>query len=314
VSKQGGESPEGRFAANAVSATRVLDLDWGDLYGFAEVAVGYSVLQEYVDAGAGHTVRYISRLLPMPYGALKGPGGRPFLWATDVPRWKALGRTTGPGLLDGVATYTKARAWIQFSTLTYELASDAECVPYAGSSSPLAPYGFPDEGLLKRFVTRLWRPAHRVQTLPLGVMKVIDASPKPIREPLPFNIPMAEIIYIHHGRPEVPYKAITAAVNTVNDADFDGGRFKAGTLLCETPDVRPYFSPLGIRIYDVHFRFRWRPNVDSGGTARGWNYAYLKKPSTGALDYWEVSSDGTGGGTRLFRTSDLTALFRPDWD
>jgi hypothetical protein len=318
VGKGSAESPRGRFATDNVSATRVLEVPWAQLYDFARAVVGYPVLRSRLDGS--NLVRYVTRVTPMPYSALlRGPDAsigtlNPFLWATDIPEWHGVGKySIDPAT--GTATYPTARLTVVYSTLTYDVAEDALCIPPAG---PLQPYNVPDEGYyLTRHFTRFWRPAQRVESLPFGLMQTVDdataANRIPVRKGIPFTVPLADVTYVQHACPYVPTRAIQATMNRINLDPFDNGRFPAETLLCLTPDIQPYFSPIGDRLYNLIWRFRFQPNVDVGGTARGWNYVFYKKPGTTVIDYVPVSSTGLSTGTKPFRTADFSALLRPDW-
>jgi hypothetical protein len=322
VSKGRAESPRGSFATDNVQATRVLEVDWANLYPFARSVVGYPVLRSFLDGGSGNLVRYVSRVTPMPYSALlRSPDSfgtlGPFMYATDILEWHGVGQYS-IDLATGTATYPRARLTVVYSTLTYDVAEDALCVPPAG---PLAALNKPDEGYyLTRHFTRFWRPAQRVDFVPFGAMITVDdvtaANRLPVRRGIPFYVPLADVTYVQHACPYVPSKAIQAAVNKINATAFDNDRFPAETLLCLTPDIQPYFSPIGDRLYNLVWRFKWQPNVDAGGTPRGWNYFHWKKPGVtpATIDYAPVSTTGLSTGTKMYRTTEFRDLLRPDWN
>jgi hypothetical protein len=312
---QGG-GPVIQLADDASRIERPIQVAHVNYYGAAAAFLGYSLLPQ---VGA---VKYISRTTPHPYEDMLDINARPWLYARSISRLEGVGPRGKRA--NGSPAFDLARMTLVYTSLTYDIKEDTDpnviglAEDATGVANPLA--GLPDEARLTRYVTRLYRPAHRVVTIPQALMQWVPIPPNEpagtILEATGKSEPGLELTYIHHLRPDVPINAIQQAMGKVNQYTFDG--FPAETLLCEAPDIRPIVSPIGDRIYDVQFRFVFRPKYNANGVATGHNH-FLRcwRNTTGAalqLDYRRanLSSTGTAASGNVYPSFNFLKLFRPD--
>lgn len=322
-------SPVYQLADDQARLTRDLACAWDDQVLLAANLVGWPQL---VTEGA---VTYISRVLPHGYPGIVVNGGpddgKPILWATAVNRLRGDGRSSAETPAgDGTTRYDApdvgeagvpagavppaemtARLLVEYRSPLYDVRADADCLG-TGSSALV---GKPDEGTLKRFVERYFEPAFKAQTVPKNLFRTVETTPRPVEEPPTKVHATANLVYVHRMRPDLPMKAIQAAVGKLNSTVFDAfgapPGYPAGTLLCLPPRVRPYVSALGQRLYDLRFAFALAYNVDAGDIPRGWNGPWVTR-TDGTIDYTEISLTGTAAGGHLYKTYDMTKLFQPD--
>jgi hypothetical protein len=226
---------------------------------------------------------------------------------------------------------------VQYGTLPYDVLLDKQVIAGGG---PLQ--GYPDESWnlgLSRFVSAFWKASSRILTLPQGVMywkpNPLDpkpnANPESIRMGIPFKEGGGTLTLIWHRvpLPAIPFGAIQACQNCINDTPFFNSIFPAQTVLFEDHDRKPVYLPNGLRAYDINYVFKVRFNVSRGldgqgqpnpnpPVARGWNWGL--RSIGGKLDYRERSTYQVLGafpwtfipGDNPYKTADLTSLFRPD--
>lgn len=307
---------EVQLANDASRITAPVQVAWEDWQVAAQSFVGYPRL---VEAGG---IRWISRNLPLPYYSLANPDGDHWLYATSVSRVEGISPDGTDS--EGCPAYKKARIWLVFNSVTYDILPDDSSLLMGSLGSTAA-----DEGTLKRYVSGpFWQHKNRQISLRRGVFKSVWQTGDPttgsgahitntLLEGLGFPEPGAEVTYIWHQVPAsaLPLVAIANCMGKVNSTQFD--LFPAGTLLYENPGVRHYVSAVGQPTVDVTQRFTWMPRVARYGTAvqRGWNWmlTFLKSASgvaTPHYDYREYKLNGTGANP--FASADFTSLFRPD--
>lgn len=320
-------TPKGSFALDSGRVPRRIKVEWDPFQNLIQQAIidflGYAELR--VTGG----VTWIHRETPHKYRNFPNRSGDFWLWCTSVPGIEGIAPLSKDD--NDTQTYRLAELQLQYTSLTYKIVEDSATLGTTGMWS-----GIPDEARLLRYVTRLPKPMGKILTLPQGMMRVqgpfdqpggtnaYGAKPGIIREGLPFRVGGAKLTYIHHVRPDVPSAAIQNCLNTVNNAVFDGF-YPAETLLFEDVDIKPFNSPLGDRVYDIHYFFKYQPNVSPvSKVARGHNFVLRKvitalgPPVTAVMDYVPITTDGQARNSATdptntpFRLTDFNSLFRPD--
>lgn len=298
-------SPEEQIGIWDSQVTRKYMVAWNDREEFVEDLLGLPSVKN----------GQLSRRIPFGYPSFSSNG--PWLYASRVLRTKGVGNRGKDQVVD-VSNYEKCLITALHESRTYKVTPDQ-----AGKIG-----GIQDEGTLlasgwanSRYVTKLPEPCERQLTLNLGMMRFVDdaavnAQGQPIGgqamlQGLPWVLQEQEIHYTWHEVPveAYPNTAITTCMGQVNNATFDG--YPARTLLCRAPKFKPYQTQLGQRLLDIHYTFRFRPNVDKDGVPQGWNA--VPKVVGGQLTFVPVTSNGrTLLGSPPHRLVDFKTLFQPE--
>ena len=297
-------SPEMEFRDDGTTVTRTYLIPWTSYRQVAADVLGYPEIE------TKHARQYISRNLPDAFPELANSLGNPYLFATAIKSVQGLGVPDGGNMQSqsDVAVYKYARVSVVYETLTYEILSDKQMV----NAGLVDRWGNPDESTLRRYVTKVIKPSAEYLSLPQGSFQYVVASAPAglavIGQPGKITPVYDMSLTWHH----VPREAIGSllynaglttpvldqAIGKVNVKPFAG--CMAGTLLCMPPDIRPIRSPLGDRIYDVEYRFKWLNlgtvpvGIFGAGDPIGHNHLYAGKPQLNnahAGGYYEV----TGG-------------------
>jgi hypothetical protein len=292
-------SPDFSWGPDGSSGTRIIDVAWEDLDLACRLFLGYETVV-FVEA---LNANYISRVLPetMP--------GRPQLVCRKVARVEGIGQPGKDPAFD-LAAYDTARLHLQYQSVLWNLAADDDVIGWNG---------LPDESLLLRNVIKLTEPEGQFITIPFGAMKFGDDNSLVMSNGtggIPRYDPRDAVTFQWVDVPCVPDAAIRSCLGCINDADFAG--YPVGTLLFAGWNVQP--SPpsiAGIPRYQIKYRMQFWPKFqDDGVTPTGHNYLpkFVKGqgPTPARIVYTQVYSDGTQGGSTLYRSADFTTLFRPD--
>ncbi len=212
-----------------------------------------------------------------------------------------------------------------------QFASDQECI----QGNPLKPlFGLPDDSLMHRSITRIWRQAGKILTLPTGFLDYVpDAGEvwprfKSLAIPggSPFREPEIELTYIWHDVPlsAVPILAIMQAWNTVNQLTFDpfrwGTAFPGETVLFVHAEPKEHNLITGELGCDMYYRFLVAPHRTLTGVLSGHNTGLTVIPGTNppTFDYRRKRrvvdiANVTVIGTQLpIPEFNFEKLFRPD--
>lgn len=344
-------NPDEIFMVDNARATIKVNIQYGDRLDFIEAVTGFS----YISVEGGR--RVLRRLTPWEYPYKQG------IYCVGCPRATGLSPYgTAPGyklkfplLADKIPTDTQGQPnylttdlSLLFTNLPYKIQDDN----YVKSTDVSYGIGLPDEGDaiargLKRFVTRIGKPAGKLITLP-GNYLYYKKSGRPIpHSSATFFQPAMDIVYTWFGIPEdaLPIEAWLSIPGTVNRDTFDG--FPPETLLCQQPTFKTTTSVFGIQQCDVTYTFRFLPNFyqsaedaafGNEGSARGHNwFPTVGQPSLGgypedtdeigSLIYREVCTRGSTAtqnlgagkivpivpltGDPVYRKTDFRPLFRP---
>ena len=303
--------------------------------------------------------RYIQRFLPdyVPWlltdnNGFEPPG--PYLWCTSLPNIEPDGSPPPDGLPNapwvgnwGEPRYGNAFITALYTTPTYELLSDAQMVQMGYTDSN----GNPDESTLKRYVTLQANPQQKYQTIPTGTFVFAGTggpynnSPGRVeleadlsitwhripRAAIPFKFLNYHLATNAGGSPYV--SAIENCMGSVNLYPFAGSL--KGTLLFTAAVFKPIKSPIGMRLWDIEYRFKYfnaksATSLTTGGVtgySHGHNLVLYygppgQTPPFANPGYQEIVS-GTGGVTtsnyllanpadynNLFNYRDFTTLFQ----
>lgn len=270
-------SPRFRFADNQTDCVREFIVGWDQ---FTTAGTGYfdailDLIGFPMVVGSGSTAyirRYTPWFFPLLSPATQFRPASPFLYCTHAnvdPLTMARDLVTVDG--NGVHRYENALVTATFESLPYKILDDQTMV----NSGYVDGNGNPDESWLARYVSRHPGPTARYQTLPKGsLIYVSDSSVVPSS---PGVLEMeCDLMITHHHVPEEavglrlinPFIADKAPGSTddyvpplekllgrVNLTDFAG--CKKGTLLLGAAVLKPIESLIGLRLYDIDYRFRW---------------------------------------------------------
>lgn len=284
-------SPRFRFKNDATECERNILVDWGGLPQAAHDFLGFPLIL----GSPGNP--YLSRVTPHTFPEVQDLSGSPYLYCTQftsaAPWGIPLGANsdvTQPAAMrsvNNVAVYRYARVQLLYETLTYNVKEDSQITQTAG---------VPDESNLERYVTKVVRPAASYLTLPPGAFKMVTSG-TPAAPGQPGRItPGYDVDITWHQVPEAAVgmklinpglanPSVDLALGCVNSASALGS--PAGTVLLTAAEARPIRSALGMRLFDVHYRFR----VFNPSGSVGHNHVYWPGP-TPAPGYYEVSTDG----------------------
>src|SRR5207253_334687 len=154
-----------------------------------------------------------------------------WLFAQSIPRIEPVGprqkqnRPVLPQLTQeasacDIAKYEYARLNINYTAQEYEILPDDQVLdphPYLYDGVTLNPFaGFPNDALLKRYVTRICKPSGRMLTIHRGLMRWADGVPIP--EGIGKVVSTLQMTYIWHQVPKegVPFRAYQQQIGTIN--------------------------------------------------------------------------------------------------
>lgn len=191
-----------------------------------------------------------------------------------------------------------------------------EGLPFAARTDDLvdAASGF-EERELARYCVRSQRCVAKEQQYPGGGFYELGDTTNKLQATGFKTIVMGEVSYTAMRWPvdDLPSARKTLR-GRINDAVWDNGvggyGWAAGTLLyVGFDDTNRYWDANGQWVCDIVYQFRARilkdPDDATGLLEYGWNY-YLNK----ATKPVEVTTTGTGAGTRPYMTGDFNTLFR----
>ncbi len=343
-------SPHEVYQAGQAHVVRTFDVPWDERWHFAAAMIGYPVL-----APDGSGGQYIKR--HVPNGFLDWPDlrGQPWLFATQVQSIEGRGPRPEEVDPEGTGRYEKARVQILYESLNYTVKPDEECrtapIEILGGLFREA-FGLPaeqvitDESLLKRYVTRQIQPTAEALILPRGAFKW-TGQPTPGVPVANTNTriqPSAEVVYTWHHVPGIP-QAARDLLGSVNSTQFDpllklrrdvrqepvhapqGGvintivteeGFAPETLLLTGVEVKPHRSIVGVKVYDVVYKFKHldqKTDLPDGVTTAGHNYflRYITvagDPTSNRVEYQLITRTGTANGRRVFAANEFRLLFQ----
>ncbi len=269
-----GGSPRERFEPDGATVVRELDVAWADRLSMVRILLGYPRVVVVPDAVSTAIVvaKYISRANPISYGELADPQGNPYLFCTrvDSSGMKPLTKSAS-----GVGTYKTSRLTCTFSSLPWEIISDAAMRTggFGGSSlfsSPSGPVNVVDESCLLRNVTKRATGAAEQLTVQAGSYLFVATGhllPPPVNQGTNRSFQTINLQLTWHGVPRsgVPCGLINTNLGStvgyiegtlgkLNSTLFAG--FPPGTLLYLSCELRPNTSPLGDRLYDITHGFK----------------------------------------------------------
>jgi len=302
-----GGSPRIRYAADGVSVTRTLDVDWPDLDAAARALLGYA----QVGRSSSHDAHFVQRVSPDAITAqvIGDSQLNPYVYATeiDVEGLKPTGYEIGG---DGsvLASYEKARLTVTYSSLPYDVLTDAEMLTggYTQDTvTPGVPDGVtPDESFLVRYVTRRPLPAVQMLTLRGGVYKYVLPTAPTIVQGLNKTLPRVGLQLTWHnvpidcvpcsflnpsraavfgpppgpGPPVAPWTAANNLTNSLMPVETCLGHVNAGafvgcypgTLLFTAAEFRALRNRFGMRTYDCVYTFlQFSPGRDTTSVSPG---------------------------------------------
>jgi hypothetical protein len=307
-------SPQESYSGEKTVVRRTFLVPWRARFAWAQAMTGYPKLQ-----GA-----HIQRVLPQGYEHLPAPSDDPtitlWLFPTQVDSmegYKFLGKET-EGSFE-LIRYAFARVTLTYESVTYKVVADGETL---GSG------GYPDESLLKRYVTKIVQPAVEYMTLPYGQYKYVpeEGNPPTGTPVLGTNGTMqaySDITYTWHQVPRLPpgsgYAGYITAVfthpGTVNESVFDG--FPPETLLLLSVESRPYRTIGGVYVFDYIYKMRYRNNKqhppNAGSTDKGHNHIlWQRNDNPATYGYYKLTADGTGSTRSPLGKQDFSKLFKPE--
>lgn len=114
--------------------------------------------------------------------------------------------------------------------------------------------------------------------------------------PAKYSIPVTELVLTFHQLPYMPMATVRSLRGKVNNATFLGAT--AGTVLFRGAKSEREFNQDGTVVQKLQLMFSER------STLHPWN----SLPSRTTLVWGAVTEDGTGGGTKMYETADLSPL------
>lgn len=234
--------------------TRLIDVAWDYRQRAVKDFLGYA---QVVSA----PVPWLSRINPHPYGDYRNPDYNYFLYAVSVPQIDNIlptGDATAIG--EPIARGKKARLHVVYESLPWDIVDDAAVqLRYAGT---------PDESGLERNVVKIVKPNSDYLTLASGSYRYVGlgAGTTPVAQGVGKVIVNYDIqVQWNH----VPLACLGTSLynpNLLNPPPIDTalGRVNAktfmgcvkGTLLLMAVEIVPHRSPIGLRIFDVVYRFK----------------------------------------------------------
>ncbi len=304
------ESPEESLVTDNSRATGTVLVDWSDRGQARRDFIGYPSYNVDISPLTGLPVAYISRLIPFQYPSPDLSS----LWCQGAPKTVGAGKLGNDPLEGKLASYPHAFISLSFQAPGFFILPDDDVI---AGSGPLV--GYPDEAwwlansswVNTRNILRVTKPAGKFVTLRQNIALIHGygdpAEAQPLNEGAPVQLGEAVYVYAWHQVPAeaYPLQAIAKCLGRINNATFDG--FAAGTMLLETVDTRIEWSPFQQLQLTVSYQMRFHPNVNNAGVIKGWNSALGVFSKT--LDYYPLSD---GAGNPIFKSCDMSSLFRPD--
>lgn len=177
---------------------------------------------------------------------------------------------------------------------------------------------------LSRYVRR--ERGFQVESLPLSRARFhfVDGNTPPaiIPEHSPKLFPSQELIYTWVKVPIPPgtlpgalpgtlESKISNYLGRVNSGTFDHARYFAETIMFVGCEPTRYWDFEGKEFVDLKYRFVLRDYGDTGGGVHaGHNHLWNQNAGGGAGAFQLVTTDGTGGGTKIHSSADLGQLFK----
>lgn len=324
-------SPVETCSPTSFAATRIIFIDGStavkrancrtDFLGNTEVGTAQSLAD---NAPAGTMVRYLDRTIPHMYPNSYGVH-RAF--CRNVARIEPVtepGYEQNVGLNNqgGMVSYGAAKVQLDYQTVPYKILENSQVRfpgdPLAPNNFPAPMYEFPDDGLLRRYIMRRFRPAGKILMLPNGFFCYVPpAGQQPVPIPMGFGLvqPRTELEYTWLEVPDagVPWSLITGggdlpgslALGKLNSTAFDEaywGRlaFAPETLLLVDIKIDEHVNVLGDLAFNITYKMIYSPNYSTvNGGNRGWNWfvGYLQPlGQTNRFDYRQVASYARQGG------------------
>jgi hypothetical protein len=250
------------YRPNGNESVRILECNWNDRYGFIQDLIGYPKLDGFV---APFT---LFRRLPEPHPELA------YLYAVEADLLKGVGVPdispdsnlirflnkvpTDPIPEPGTEEFGRARFAVIYRWLPYVLAKDgdvdSEIDRFVERRQTFSAenLGLPGNGF--QFLTDY--AAHNNNTLQDNVQRLLFTK---------------ELSYIWYQVPAIPEANIRNCIGKVNSMAFDtlgtvgldGSPlgYPARTLLMIAPDIRPYSSTFGSLLYEIVYKFLYRPDT-----------------------------------------------------
>jgi len=168
---------------------------------------------------------------------------------------------------------------------------------------------------LRRYVVRSFLPVYRERRVPNYIFETDEASPVPIPE-VGFiaDDGYTDYEYVWRQVPlnAVPHKAMAECNGRANSVAFDIGytnKFTTETVIFigVSRPVTEYRHTDGNLYCDLHYHFRYRPDMDTSKPGGGWN---KQRRLNGT--YVPIRAVGLTGPVRPWATADLHRLFRPE--
>lgn len=332
-----GESPRVSLEPDRSTATRIVDTAWEDRWSFAENVIGSSQLGLSQNGKA--TIR---RIDPWRFPRPAFGSGLGWLWASKIST-SGVGKPSGE-CFDGnnneaQAVYKIARHTITYETRTYDILSDTEYYSTYGQAM--------DESDLRRYITKVVRPQGEFLTLDGNAYRYAgltntSGNSFPVSRGLnkaivAFNLSLTWHLIPYEAIPSKFYNtagpnfAIDRTLGCVNNKAFAGQPM--GTLLLTAVSFQPIITPLGQRVADVTYFFKFfNPSDTVRGHAVHQNYVaghqhiYTPKPpASGEVGWYEAVTSKTlaesttaptnfiakEDETNIFNWRDFDYLFRP---
>lgn len=335
-----GESPQVSLEVDRSTATRVVDVAWGERWQFATAVVGSARLGVARDGKAA-----IIRIAPWRFPRPAFGSGLGWLWATKVS-FRGVGTPTlgDQECVEGAnneaeAKYELARCTIVYETRSYDILSDEEHYVRHGQSL--------DEASLARYVTRTVRPQGEFLSLDGGAFHYAGLTNAKGESPtvkrglnktiVAYNLSLTWHLVPYEAIPSKFYNttgpnfALDRCLGCVNNKPFAG--LPAGTLMLGAAEIRPAASPLGQRVADVTYFLKFFNPSDTvrGHTIHqnyvaGHQHIYTPKPpASGEAGWYEVVTDDALAASStaptnfiaqtdevsIFNWRDFDNLFRP---
>ncbi len=334
-----GGSPRERFEPDGATVVRELDVAWADRFSMVRILLGYPRVVSVFD-GVATVAKYISRANPIGYDELTASNGSgAFLFCTrvDSSGMKPLTKS-----VSGVGTYKTARLTCTFSSLPWDIVSDAGMLNggFGGATSfigPSGPVNVIDESSLLRNVVKRSAPAAEQLTVQAGSYKFIGTGltpAPPVNQGTNRSFQTINLQLTWFGIPRggVPSGVINPSLSTgdgyientlgkINSTPF--AKFPTGALLFLAAELRPNVSPLGDRLFDITYSFKGilTPLGQTGSVKKTtWaTFTHIYKANLPGVtaNWYEVSTDGVTNlvaqldNKSVYNFAEMRSLFRP---
>jgi hypothetical protein len=258
------------WRVDGIEATRICAVRWTDLDAFVVDMLGTDL---YTPGNmVGGVVTNLKRYPPEPHPEYVADDGTSWMYAMEAQLLEGVGvpptdQSDIAKSLSSSADFTKCSLanpdtfMVQFNlakvAITYR---PVDYFVYKDEDTPNTP-----GGELGRYLTRSASFAGENLPIPGNTFQyVIPGGPtsNPIPEAPPKTFPVAEIEYKWHRVPMPTFFSSTLlnAIGTINGTAFDNNFWAPETLLFLTPEIKPYRNPIGDYLYDISFKFLYRPN------------------------------------------------------